>query len=600
MKSVSRLPQHSGDSSDSFAESTKGCAIEERAVDHARPLRVIIIGSGISGILASIRFRQRIKNLDLCVYEKNEEIGGTWFENKYPGCACDIPAHAYQATFEPNKEWSQFYASSKEIHAYWKRVALKFGCEEYIRFRTRVVEAVWDETECKWRLRVQDTTNGAVHTDQCDILISATGVLNNWKWPNIPGLDGFKGKLMHSASWDESYQYNGHRVAVIGNGSSGIQILPAILPKVSHIDHYIRGRTWIAPTFAEEIRKRSLELENFSFTAEEIAEFKKDHDAYQEFRKRIELELQSMHGITIKGHPFQASAPEMFLENMKRRLRGKPELISELVPSFPPCCRRLTPGPGYLEALADEKVDVITSGISKVVEDGIITTDGIHHPVDMIICATGFDTTFAPRFPIIGRNNASLADRWKEVPETYLSLAVDGFPNYFITLGPNSALGEGNLLLLVEKQIDYFTQCVVKMQRENLRSMNARCDAVKKFRAYCEQYFETTVFSMNCRSWYKGGSESGRVTALWPGSSLHSIQVMSHPRWEDFEYQHANDNPNGWLGDGWVEDEKNSTIKIRYLDEDQIDYPSMALGQTGGPRSTPANSRTRQRANYAR
>lgn len=216
--------------------------IEERSIDQARPMRVVVIGSGLSGIISSIRLRQRVSNLDLCIYDKNDDVGGTWLENRYPGCACgmlslllnlstyltlaqDIPAHTYQASFEPNKEWSQFYAGAPEIHRYWKRVVDKYGCMEYVKLSSQVIEAVWKEGEGKWHLKVvftqtdmvqsillmldqvQNTASNAVHSDQCDILISATGSLNNWKWPSIPGLHDFKGKLMHSASWDENYDY---------------------------------------------------------------------------------------------------------------------------------------------------------------------------------------------------------------------------------------------------------------------------------------------------------------------------------------------------------------------------------------------------------
>jgi cation diffusion facilitator CzcD-associated flavoprotein CzcO len=202
---------------------------------------------------------------------------------------------------------------------------------------------------------------------------------------------------------------------------------------------------------------------------------------------------------------------------MKRRLAQKPELADTLMPSFPPVCRRLTPGPGYLEALTDPKTDVIATEIKEVIHDGIITSDGQHRPVDAIVCATGFDTTFSPRFPIIGRNGVSLAEKWKDVPATYLSITTDDFPNYFISLGPNSALGTGNLLLLIERAIDYMTACLSKMQRDNVRSMAPKADAVKSFVDFCDSYFQTTVFSMNCRSWYKGGTADGRVSALWPG-----------------------------------------------------------------------------------
>ncbi|RJE26343.1 monooxygenase [Aspergillus sclerotialis] len=566
--------------------------VEERSIDQFRPIRVVVIGSGISGIITNIRLRQRIANLDLCVYERNEDIGGTWLENRYPGCACDIPAHTYQATFEPNKEWSTFYASAPEIHKYWKRVVDKYGCMEYVKLKHQVTEAVWHDGKGKWQLKVvQDTSSGTVVSDQCDVLISATGALNNWKWPTIPGLHDFKGKLMHSARWDENYDYTGKTVAVIGNGSSGIQIVPGMLPKVKRIDHYVRGRTWLSPTFARhEIDKRGAQLENFSFTPEEIENFKKDHQAYQKFRKEIELELQSIHGSTIIGSPEQLKGQEIFYQNMKRRLAKDPKLLDDIVPSFPPACRRLTPGPGYLEALTDEKVDMIKSGIVSVDATGIKTADGKHRPVDIIVCATGFDTTYIPRFPIIGKKGVSLADRWKATPETYISLAVDGFPNYFVSLGPNAGLGEGNLLLLIEKEIDYFTECVMKMQRDNIKAMSPRPESVTRFTRHCDQYFKRTVFGTKCRSWYKGGTEDGRVTALWPGSSLHAMKALSHPRWEDFEYDYENDNPNTWIGDGWTENEKNKVVNVDYLDDDQVDFPTSVLRQVESGRGDSSKS----------
>jgi cation diffusion facilitator CzcD-associated flavoprotein CzcO len=235
--------------------------------------------------------------------------------------------------------------------------------------------------------------------------------------------------------------------------------------------------------------------------------------------------------VTIRGTPEQISGAEYLTETMTRRLAKKPELLDQILPSFPPGCRRLTPGPGYLEALTDDKVEVIKTEITSVDSTGIHTVDGIYRAVDVIVCATGFNTTYLPRFPLIGRNGIPLAEKWKEIPETYISLATNDFPNYFICLGPNANLGHGSLTVLLQKEIDYITQCVAKIQRDNIRSMAPRKEAVERFTKYCEQYFIKTVFGAQCRSWYKGGKEDGRVIGVWPGefaSILFSFSIQAN------------------------------------------------------------------------
>ncbi|KAI9037717.1 uncharacterized protein KD926_000058 [Aspergillus affinis] len=331
------------------------------------------------------------------------------------------------------------------------------------------------------RESIKDRANGSVYSDQCNILISATGALNAWKWPDIPGLADFQGKLMHSARWDEGYDYT------------------------------------------------------VSFPC-------------------IEHELQSVHNVTRIGTPEQVEARDVIAKSMQKRLARKPELFDKLLPSFPPFCRRITPGPRYLEALTDENVDVITTNIVKVKTDGIVTADSALHRTDVLVCATGFDTSFTLRFPVLGRGGLSLSERWEKTPETYLSVAVDDFPNYFICFGPNSALGEGNLLIVIEKSTDYIIACVEKMQRDNILTMRPRKEAVGLFTKYCDQHFSRTMFGQGC-------------------SSLHAMKVLGHPRWEDFAYEYVNDNPNGWLGDGRTLNEKNKAIDVAYLNDEQIDFP---------------------------
>ncbi|CAG8886462.1 unnamed protein product [Penicillium egyptiacum] len=548
----------------------------EHPIDHSRPLRVVIIGAGISGLVSSIRLTQRLPNVTIQIYEKNADIGGTWYENRYPGCACDIPAHVYQATFEPNHNWSEFYASAKEIHQYWKAVAAKYECEHHIKLCHEVVGATWDESRAKWEVKVRNTESDEIFSDSGDILLSCTGPLNAWMWPDIPGIHEFKGKLLHSASWDESFDWENKSIAIIGNGSSGIQLVPAMLPRSARIDHYIRGKTWIAPPLGSEtIAKLGLNEKNkFSFSEEQLAHFQTNPEAYRAFRKDIEREILGIQAVTVLNTPAQQASIPKFTKHMQERLAAKPELASSMIPGFAPACRRLTPGPGYLEALVSPKVNVISEAIGSITENGIITKDGVHREVDAIVCATGFNTTFQPRFPLLGRNGMPLSEKWKKNPNTYLSMMTDQFPNYFVTLGPNGTL-VGSLLLLIEKQVDYITACIAKMQRENIRVMTPRKSAVEAFTKFADKYFETTVFRTKCRSWYKGGSEDGRVVALWPGSAPHALKALSQPQWEDFEYEYSDGNETGWLGDGWTQAERTGDFHAWYLDDEHVDVPRL-------------------------
>ncbi|TPR02432.1 Bacterial alpha-L-rhamnosidase family protein [Aspergillus niger] len=473
--------------------------ISERPIDQPRPLKLIYIGAGISGIVAAIQFLKAVPHLELTIYEKNPELGGTWFENRYPGCACDVPSHTYQLSSESWTEWSHFFSGSEEILEYWKRVAQKYNVRKHILFNRRCVEARWHDTTSSWTVQVQDVLTENIFEDSADVLMIGTGLLNEWKWPSVSGLQSFKGQLLHSASWDESFDLRGKNIAVIGSGSTAVQIVPAIIDKVKSMDHY---------------KKRNEKWRN-------------DPSSYLKYRKELELEIQSQFAISQRDSDLQKTATAQLRAGMRDRLKSKPELLDLLLPDFPPLCNRLTPAPGYLEALVSPKVNVIGSPITRIDEAGIVTADGKHRPVDAIICATGFEKNLGGNFPIIGCGGSSLRDRYANRPETYLGLCTDGFPNFFQSLGPNSFQGAGNLLIMIEHTHAYVAQILSRMAYGNVG-----------------QYFERTVYSSECNSWYKSPPpgattlqqrKKGRVTALWPGSSLHAIKALEHVRWEDFE-----------------------------------------------------------------
>lgn len=343
--------------------------------------------------------------------------------------------------------------------------------------------------------------------------------------------------------------------------------MPALEPKVKYIDHYVRGRTWISNGHgAKEIKERTQGTGgNFAYTEEEKDRWENDREAYLEYRRSLEFQIQSRIAITHSGTPEQAAARENFTADMESRLQNKPDIINHLIPAFPPLCKRLTPGPGYLEALTSLKVNVIPTAISHIDEAGIVTYDGMHHPVDAIVCATGFLTSAGARgFPIIGRDGTNLRERYLQRSETYLGLATDNFPNFFQSLGPNAFQGAGNLLIMIEAIHHYVGQIIEKMAYGNVGIVEPKPESVQAFTNHCEEYFKRTVYIEECDSWYKSSPPGatreerrrGQVTAIWPGSSLHAINALKTVRWEDFVTKPYDGNTFGWFGNGWTMAEK--------------------------------------------
>ncbi|KAJ6502641.1 FAD/NAD-binding domain-containing protein [Mycena vulgaris] len=565
-------------------------SFSESAIDAARPMRVVIVGAGFSGIIAGIRFLQRVPNARITIYEACAGIGGTWLVNKYPGIACDIPAHCYQLTFHEKTDWSAFYAAGPEILAYLESVVDKYNLRPFIQLEHVLTSAIYSEKLGKWNLTIQrKDSDGKIEQleDAADVLFTGMGGLSRWKWPDIEGLQSFGGRIVHSAKWetgegdqnspweDTVQSWKDKRVGIIGVGSSAIQIVPALQPKVAHLINYVRGKTWIASPFLGE-RAEQLgtgKESNYKFTDKDKEAFK-DPVYYKEFRRDLESELNSIHVVTMKGHPVQEGGRAAFKADMLQRLASKPLIAEHLIPDFAVGCRRLTPGPGYLEALCQDNVEFNPTEIKRVLPTGIETVDGKIDELDIIVCATGFDTSYQLGFPIIGRGGVQLSEKYTPHPKLYLSVAVDGFPNWFQSLGPNSAVGSGSLLIVIERQVEYAIQATLKLQREHLKSMDVKPEAVEDWDTYIEHHFAKTIFSEKCRSWYKQGKEQGRVVALWPGSCLHAVRALEHPRWEDYTYEPMDGHANRffWAGNGTtVAEETPGADRAWYLSE--VDFP---------------------------
>ncbi|CAK7221282.1 hypothetical protein SCUCBS95973_004441 [Sporothrix curviconia] len=587
----------------------------DRYIDEPRSLRVAVIGGGLSGITAGVLLPAKVPGIQLTIFEKNNELSGTWLTNTYPGVRCDIPSHAYQSTYAPKPDWSDAFSYGPEIRDYWQSVARQHNVYQYVQLQRRVESAVWDEGKGTWAVAVQDVSDLSkpAITSEFDVVITAVGRFDNWALPDYSGLADYKGHLRHAQNWDPSFDPANKRVAVIGNGASGIQLVTNLQRTVKHLDHYVRNRTWIASSFAasggetesatEGVAQDTQHHERKAFAQpyaeEDKAKRLADPEAYLAFRKSVEAKYWQRFATVFKDSPANATIRESFTKTMVERVARKPELLKDLIPDFSPNCRRLTPGPGYLEALSEDNVDYIRTPIARFTETGIETADGQHRDVDAIICATGADVTqsLAPPFPVRGSGGKLLSDVYtaRGYPYSYLGTATPGFPNLFYILGPNASGASGTVPYSVETQTTHISKILRKISREGVRSMAPSTKATDEFVAWASKFFEKTVFTETCRSWYNAGTPGGFISGMWPGSTSHLTAVRREPRWEDYEYTYLGDNGSSeedetnrfawYFGNGWTRKEKNQvadltgylhvpgTVSLKDLHEGQYSLP---------------------------
>ncbi|KLT38493.1 FAD/NAD(P)-binding domain-containing protein [Cutaneotrichosporon oleaginosum] len=535
----------------------------ERNINEGRPVRIVCVGAGFSGLCAAVHFKDHLTNFELQIYERGDDVGGVWNQNRYPGVACDVPSHSYQLSFCEKTDWSAYYAPGSEIHGYLSTVAERYNLRQYIKLQHTVTHTRWDEERGKWFVTVTNAA-GESHEDECDFVLFATGLLSKPIWPdNIPGRASFKGTMVHSGDWkaaklpEDPAFWADKRVGVIGMGASGVQIVPTLQKKALSVTNFGRSKLWISGGWGSKMFEKLHKYKkdrgtNYFFTDEDIAAFKSE-EAYRKFRCEIEEDLGSTHELSFRGHPLQAVFADKFTETMRDKLARKPEIAAAILPDFPVGCKRLSPGPGYLEALCEDNCGLVTDKIESFTPRGIRTADGTEHELDIIVCATGFDVTFIPAFPIIGRGGINIQELWAKESRTYLGMFAPEMPNAFNVLTTQAAAGSGSLLVVLEQQCAYITKMIGKCQRDGYRSFAPRRKAVDDFLKYTDAYFGRTVLTSSCRSWYKNG-ETGEATirAIWPGSGSHAFMALQHPRWEDFEWETIKEHEHSmsWLGNG--------------------------------------------------
>ncbi|CAG8017036.1 unnamed protein product [Penicillium salamii] len=507
-----------------------------------RKIRMICVGAGLSGLSLAHMIKHEMKDnefLDYTIYDKNAEVGGVWYENKYPD--------TYVFRFEPNPDWSHFYVSGAEIYEYIQKTVRKWGLDEHVELNSKIIESRWDEDSGKWKVKVDQ--NGTIKEDEAEILVNGMGLVNEWKMPNINGLSDFKGKLVHTATWDESYDWKGKRVAVIGNGSAGIQVVTTMHPDTSKLVNYVRNPTWLTPNVNAEMTPDG---SNFAYTPEERERFRNDPKAFFELRKELENHVNGASYATLKEHAFQdlmRGEAKRIMEERFKDLNLDPAVAARMIPDFPAGCRRLTPEIGYLRSFASDSTEMCWDEIEQITETGIRTKNG-EEEFDMIICATGYNTSARPHWNHVGRNGRILTGDL----EGFFSVQIDDMPNYFMIGGPNFLISHGTVYSAIAFACEYALKWIKKIATEDIKSLDVRKESVDDYNVWSQEYLKRTAFSGDCSSWYKNGKSKGFVNA-YAGTTSHFRKSLQRIGGEHFNIKYNSANRFSYLGNGQMEEE---------------------------------------------
>ena len=485
----------------------------ERSPSSPRDLRFAVIGAGMSGILTAIKLREAGYR-DFTVYEKADRLGGTWRENTYPGISCDVPSHLYSYSFEPNPDWTHRFAPGSEIQAYFEGVAARRGVLDCIRFGSEVARCEFRDG--RWQLETKDGRR-----DAADVVIAATGVLHHPKWPDIAGLDRFRGALFHSAQWDHSVPLDGRRVGIVGTGSSAVQIVGAIVDRVAHLSLFQRTAQWIMPQ------------ENPHYSEAERAEFRRNPELVDKLHADMALLFSAFSNGLVDANSAQMQAIEAAcLANLEQNVVD-PVLREKLRPTYKAACKRLVMSDNFYRAVQQPQAEVVTEGIERVEENGVRTSDGRLHELDVLVLATGFRVDrFVRPIRVVGREGVDLDALWEKRPCAYLSISIPGFPNFFMLNGPNGPVGNFSLIEVAELQLAYILQLVERIRRGECREISASEAATAKLEAERTEAARHTIWGSGCRSWYL---DDRGIPMSWPWTFDHFRAEMAAPKLEAFE-----------------------------------------------------------------
>ncbi len=464
-----------------------------------RPVRVAIIGAGFSGICLGIHLAKA--GIEFTILEKAPSLGGTWRDNTYPGAACDVPSFSYCFSFEQKTDWTRKWSNQPEILGYMEHCAAKYGLMPHMRFDTEVESGRFDAAAGQWRLEL---VGG--ETVVCEVLISGTGQLNRPHVPKIGGLEDFQGESFHSARWNHELDLTGRRVGVVGNAASAVQFVPEIAKIVGHLDIYQRSANWM------------MTRGDRAYTEKEKQRFARHPWFAKLYRSWIWASLDARWPV-FRGNEFMGRRIETMAIAAMRETIDDPALQEALIPKYPFGGKRALVADDYYPALNRDNVEVVLCPIEKVQAEGVTTEDGVLHPADVLILATGFDSTaFLAPMKLVGSDGTRLDQAWADGAEAYLGMGVSGFPNFFMTYGPNTNLGHNSIIFMIECQTNYIVDCIQQMKKRRLRSLEVKPEVQRAFNEEIQGALNQTVWAAPDRSWYKNAA--GKITNNWSASTL--------------------------------------------------------------------------------
>jgi 4-hydroxyacetophenone monooxygenase len=500
----------------------------------ARKLRVLVIGAGMSGLLAGIRLSQA--GVPFEIVEANPDVGGTWLVNTYPGCRVDNSNHMYSYSFEPNHAWPQHFSPQPELLKYFRGVAAKYDLKKHIRFETRVESLTWDEGRAVWRVELRGK-DGHTESVEANAVITAVGQLNRPRIPQIEGVGTFEGPAFHSAEWRHDVDLTGKRVAVIGTGASAYQFVPEIAPKVAHLTVFQRTPPWGLPVphYHEDVP------EGMKWLLEHIPYYDKWYRFWlfwmttEGFLPMVKAD-EGWNGPPTAVGEANLGLREMAAAALAAQVADRPDLLPNVVPTYPVGGKRAVLDNGvWLGALKRPNVELITEAITKVTPKGVVTADGVEHEVDVLIYGTGFTASkFLSGLKVVGRGGRELHDVWAGDARAYLGMTVPSFPNFFMIYGPNTNIVvNGSIIFFSECAVRYIVGCLRLLAETGARAMETKAGVHDDFNVRVDTANKGWAWgSPNVSSWYK--NEFGRVSQNWPFGLIDYWRATLAPNPDDF------------------------------------------------------------------